>query len=88
MVPIQTAPFYAVKMNQYCLMGIGGIRCDANARVLTDKKQPVEGLYAVGTDGCMLYRNIYTINVGGTCNTNNVNSGRAAANHAHTRIAG
>lgn len=88
MVPIQTAPFYVVKMNQYCLMSIGGIRCDANARVLTDKKQPVEGLYAVGTDGCMLYRNIYTINVGGTCNANNVNSGRAAANHAHTLIAG
>lgn len=88
MVPIQTAPFYVVKMNQYYLMSIGGIRCDANARVLTDKKQPVEGLYAVGTDGCMLYRNIYTINVGGTCNANNVNSGRATANHAHTLIAG
>lgn len=88
MVPIQTAPLYVVKMNQYYLMSVGGIRCDANARVLTDKKQSVEGLYAVGTDGCMLYRNIYTINVGGTCNANNVNSGRAAANHAHALIAG
>ena len=88
MVPIQTAPFYVAKMNQYYLMSIGGIRCDANARVLTDKKQPIPGLYAVGTDGCMLYRNIYTINVGGTCNANNVNSGRSAANHAHALIAG
>ena len=75
-------------MNQHYLMSIGGIRRDANACVLTDKKQPVEGLYAVGTDGCMLYRNIYTINVGGACNANNVNSGRSAANHAHTLIAG
>ena len=88
MAPVQTAPFYVVKMNQYFLMSVGGIRCDANARALTDKKVPVEGLYAVGVDGCMLYRNIYTINVGGTCNANNVNSGRAAANHAHMLIAG
>lgn len=88
MAPIEAAPFYVVKMNQYYLMSIGGVRCDANARVLTDKKVPIEGLYAVGTDGCMLYRNIYTINVGGTCNANNVNSGRCAANHAHTLIAG
>ena len=40
----------------------------------------------MGTDGCMLYRNIYTINVGGTCNCNNINSGRTAANHAHSVI--
>lgn len=88
LTPIQQSPFYIAKLNQYFLMSVGGIECDANARVLDDDKLPISGLYAVGTDGCMLYRNIYTINVGGTCNGNNVNSGRVAANHAHGYIAG
>lgn len=88
MVPIETPPFYVGKLNQYYLMSVGGIECNINAQVIDESKQPIEGLYAVGTDGCMLYRNIYTINVGGTCNANNVNSGRSAANHAHSVITG
>lgn len=86
MDPIKTPPYYIAKLNQYYLMSVGGIECDINAQALDEAKRPIEGLYAVGTDGCMLYRNIYTINVGGTCNGNNVNSGRTAANHAHSTI--
>ncbi len=88
MVAMEEGPFYVVKLNQYYLMSVGGIQCNIDAQVVTERKEPVEGLYAVGTDGCMLYRNIYTINVGGTCNANNINSGRTAANHAHKAIAG
>ncbi|MBR2835935.1 MAG: FAD-binding protein [Coriobacteriales bacterium] len=88
MQPIETAPFYVVKMNQCYLMSVGGIQSDINCRAITATKEPIPGLYAVGTDGCMLYRNIYTINIGGTCNANNINSGRVAANHAHKVIAG
>ncbi len=87
MMAVGTPPFYAAKLNQWYLMSVGGIECDINAQVVDDTKKPIEGLYAVGTDGCMLYRNIYTINVGGTCNCNNINSGRTAANHAHQAIA-
>lgn len=86
LVAVDQAPFYIAKLNQYYLMSVGGIECDINAQVVDDAKTPIEGLYAVGTDGCMLYRNIYTINVGGTCNCNNINSGRTAANHAHSVI--
>lgn len=86
LIAISQAPFYIAKLNQWYLMSVGGIECDIDARVLDDTKAPIEGLYAVGTDGCMLYRNIYTINVGGTCNCNNINSGRTAANHAHTLV--
>ncbi len=86
LIAIEQAPFYIAKLNQWYLMSVGGIECDINARVVDDTKAPIEGLYAVGTDGCMLYRNIYTINVGGTCNCNNINSGRTAANHAHTLV--
>ena len=34
------------------------------------------------TDGCKMYRETYTINIGGSCNANNVNSGRIAAREA------
>ena len=43
---------------------------------------PIPGLYAVGTDGCELYRETYTMNVPASCNANNVNSGRTAARNA------
>ena len=88
MVPINQPPYYIAKLNQYYLMSVGGIECDINAQVVDEQRNPIEGLYAVGTDGCMLYRNIYTINIGGTCNGNNINSGRTAANHAHSAISG
>jgi fumarate reductase flavoprotein subunit len=88
MAPIKTPPFYIAKLNQYYLMSVGGIECNINAQAVNETKEPIEGLFAVGSDGCMLYRNIYTINVGGTCNGNTINSGRTAANHAHSVIAG
>lgn len=80
--PIEKAPFYVGKLTQELLVGIGGVETNRFGQALDEKKEPISGLYAVGTDGCMLYRNIYTINVGGTCNANNINSARAAANHA------
>ena len=82
LVPIAQAPFYVGKLTQELLVGIGGIETNRHGQALDADKNPIAGLYAVGTDGCMLYRNIYTINVGGTCNANNVNSARNAANHA------
>lgn len=88
MVALTNAPFYVGKLSQYYLVAIGGIECDVNAQCLDENKEPIEGLYAVGTDGCMLYRNIYPINIGGTCNANNINSGRTAANHASEYILG
>lgn len=88
MLAIEKPPYYIGKLSQYYLVAIGGIECDVNARCLDENKNPIEGLYAVGTDGCMLYRNIYPINIGGTCNANNVNSGRVAAEHASNYVLG
>ena len=82
MVPITQPPFYVGKLTQELLVGIGGIETNRHGQALDHDKNPIAGLYAIGTDGCMLYRNIYTINVGGTCNANNINSARNAANHA------
>ena len=53
----------------------GTINCDG----LNAKGEPIRGLYAVGTDGCQLYRETYTMNIPASCQGNNVNSGRVAA---------
>ena len=61
---------------------MGGIATDKQRRVLDGDLNPIEGLYAIGNDGNMLYRNVYTINMPGTAFGNQVNSGREAANAA------
>lgn len=40
------------------------------------------GLYSAGVDSADLWPNIYTVNVPGGCNGNNINSGRQAAQSA------
>lgn len=46
------------------------------------EREPIEGLYAAGVEGAMLWANVYTINISGACNANSVNSGRGAVRHA------
>ncbi|MEG0417184.1 MAG: FAD-dependent oxidoreductase [Gordonibacter sp.] len=88
MVPIQTAPFYLAKLTYSYFFSVGGIATDKQRRVLDGKMEPIPGLYAIGNDGNMLYRNVYTINMPGTAFGNQVNSGREAANAAETYLNG
>jgi len=48
--PIDTAPFYAVPINNGDLGTKGGLRCDARARVLDQAGNPIAGLYAAGNN--------------------------------------
>ena len=80
MVPIEAAPFYMAKLTYSYFFSVGGITTDKDRRVLDGDRNPIEGLYAIGNDGNMLYRNVYTINMPGTAFGNQVNSGREAAN--------
>ena len=82
MVKIENGPFYLCRFHYALLVTMGGVLTDRKFRVLTADKQPVPGLYATGVTGAALWRNVYTINVGGGCNANNINSGRVAANDA------
>ena len=79
---IRTAPFYALK--QKCCYGtsMGGILVNRNYQVLTQAREAIPGLYAVGTDSCMLYYGTYTIEVPSSIGGCNLNSGRMAAKHA------
>jgi 3-oxosteroid 1-dehydrogenase len=45
---LDTAPFYAVPINNGDLGTKGGLKCDARARVLDGNDQPIAGLYAAG----------------------------------------
>jgi 3-oxosteroid 1-dehydrogenase len=46
--PLDTAPYYAVPVNNGDLGTKGGIKADARARVLDGKGRPIPGLYAAG----------------------------------------
>jgi 3-oxosteroid 1-dehydrogenase len=48
--PIDTAPYYAVPINNGDLGTKGGLRCDARARVLDQSGTPIPGLYAAGNN--------------------------------------
>ncbi|MFD1611511.1 FAD-dependent oxidoreductase [Sphingomonas tabacisoli] len=48
--PIDTAPFYAVPINNGDLGTKGGVRCDARARVLDGEGRPIPKLYAAGNN--------------------------------------
>lgn len=81
MLPIRTAPFTMYRLDPAVMVAIGGLGTDRHMRVLNEDGAPIEGLYAIGTDGVRLYRKIYPINIGATCCGNNVNSGRVAVRH-------
>lgn len=52
--PVETAPFYAVKLVIGDLGTFAGLRCDENARVLDADRRPIPGLYAAGNDAASI----------------------------------
>lgn len=82
LIPLTEAPFYAFRQSILFRCSIGGMKVDRKFRVLREDLTPITGLYAVGTDGCELYRESYGIEVPASCNANNINSGRTAAKDA------
>ncbi|MEQ3363030.1 FAD-dependent oxidoreductase [Raoultibacter massiliensis] len=82
MMPLSTAPFYAIHVIPQVNTSIGSLQTDRTFHAVDENYEPIKGLYVVGVEGAMLWNNIYTINVSGGCNANNVNSGRVAARDA------
>ena len=48
--PIEKGPFYAVKVEPGCFGTFAGLKTNEHAQVLDEQRQPIAGLYAVGTD--------------------------------------
>ena len=82
MVAIAEGPFYIAKLGYSFFFECGGVTTDIQRRALDDSLKPIPGLYAIGNDGNMNYRHVYTINMPGTAFGNQVNSGREAAQNA------
>ena len=86
LVAMAEPPFYALRVSSGLNSTIGSIYTDRSFHALDDDMNPIEGLYVVGVEGAMLWSNLYTINVSGGCNANNVNSGRVAAKDACSKL--
>ncbi|SFB54155.1 FAD-dependent oxidoreductase [Azotobacter beijerinckii] len=48
--PIEHGPFYTVKVQPGCFGTFAGLKTNAHAQVLDGAGQPIDGLYAAGTD--------------------------------------
>lgn len=72
-------PFYIGKVLNGMEVYIGGLNTSSNYEVLDPDYKPIPGLYAVGVDGCTLYRNMYTVTVGSGTFAHSIFSGRVAA---------
>lgn len=77
-------------MARICFMFVAvdrGIPTNVRAEALDDDLRAIPGLYAVGLDGAMMWRNIYTQDIPGTMMGHNVNLGRNAARAVGAYIA-
>ena len=86
MMSLESGPFYAIHVIPQVNTSIGSLQTDRTFHAVNEDYEPIEGLYVVGVEGAMLWNNIYTINVSGGCNANNVNSGRVAARDAFENL--
>src|SRR5690606_27022597 len=48
--PIEIGPFYAVKVVPGSFGTFAGLKTNGHAQVLNHRREPITGLYAVGTD--------------------------------------
>lgn len=85
LLPLEVGPYYAFRATVDIQVAIGSIATDRNFNAVNESGDPIEGLYVVGVEGAMLWSNVYTMNISGGCNANNINSGRVAAQRALER---
>lgn len=79
---LENPPYYFCRMPQACMVTFGGIRTNREMEVVDKAGKAIAGLYSCGVDSADLWPNVYTINVPGGCNANNISSGRFAGKHA------
>ncbi|EHL05754.1 FAD-binding protein [Desulfitobacterium hafniense] len=83
LISFNPGPLYGLHTGYSITAAIGSIKADNNFNAIDTKGNPIKGLYVVGIEGTMLWANMYTFKVGGTCNGNNINSsGRNVAKNA------
>ena len=83
---MEQGPYYLGRLSLSTCATFGGIRTNRAFEVVTDRLETIPGLYAIGTDGCMLYRDTYTICVPTSACAHHVNSGRKSVANAAAYI--
>lgn len=73
---------YALDAKISLSKSVGCTKTDRDFRVIDGDSNPIEGLYAIGTEGAMVWANVYTMNLSGSCAAHNVYSARTAVKHA------
>jgi fumarate reductase flavoprotein subunit len=86
LLPMNEGPFYFIRQIQACMVTFGGTRVNRRMECIKEDWEVIPGLYSAGVDAADLWPNVYTINVPGGTNGNNVNSGRLAARNAAAYI--
>lgn len=84
LVALTEPPYYIARLDSVNYCTIGAITTNMDWQVLDVDRNPIPGLYAIGNDGNMMYRNIYTVDVPCSCCGSCINSGREAAKNAMT----
>ena len=82
LLPFRKGPFYGWENTYQIASTLGGVDYNRKMQVLDQHGMPIPGLYVAGTDGAKLWRDYYSLAIPGSCNANNVYSGRKAAQSA------
>jgi fumarate reductase flavoprotein subunit len=82
LVPLRTAPYYAIKCYPGFLGTVGGIKINHKMEVLDWKDNPISGLYAGGTDTGGWESDTYCMLLSGQAVGFAVNSGRIAGENS------
>lgn len=88
LMPLRSAPYYAVRSNSDFLDTIGGIKINEHMEVLDKKDNPIPGLYAVGVTAGGWEAETYCDILSGAATGFAYNSGRIAAENAVRYVRG
>ena len=82
LVSLGDGELYAFLVHQAVALSLGGINTNRAWQVVGESGEPIEGLYAIGADGQMVYRGLYNLNTSGGHMATNVEGGRYSVKHA------
>lgn len=82
LLPVESGPFYAIRVDPTVTNTIGGLDVNYDNQVLNENEEPIEGLYCVGVDGNKLYKETYNYGLSGGLVSYAIYSGLRAAEHA------
>ena len=78
----ENPPYYGWENGYQVCATLEGVDYNMDMQVVDDSGKPIPGLYVAGCDGAKLWRDYYSLAIPGSCNCNNIYSGRKAAQSA------